>query len=94
MNHIHHNLLKLTGGHHLAASSIMIAANGLIILLSFMLIEEIGNNMLFMLLLVVGFVLASIPAYILKWQGKNVIVEEKENKSIYAFSIFTKKGKE
>jgi UDP-N-acetylmuramyl pentapeptide phosphotransferase/UDP-N-acetylglucosamine-1-phosphate transferase len=94
MNHIHHNLLKLTGGHHLAASLIMIAANGLIILLSFILIEEIGNNMLFMLLLVVGFVLASIPFYILKWQGKNVMVEEKENKSIFALSLFTKKEKE
>jgi UDP-GlcNAc:undecaprenyl-phosphate/decaprenyl-phosphate GlcNAc-1-phosphate transferase len=94
MNHIHHNLLKLTGGHHLAASSIMIAANGLIILLAFILIEEIGNNMLFILLLVVGFILAGIPAYILKWQGKNAPIEEKENKSVYALSIFTKKEKD
>ncbi|MBW8333695.1 MAG: undecaprenyl/decaprenyl-phosphate alpha-N-acetylglucosaminyl 1-phosphate transferase [Prolixibacteraceae bacterium] len=93
MNHIHHNLLKLTGGHHLAASSIIIAVNAMIILLSFILIEEIGNNMLFMLLLVVGFILASIPAYMLKWQGRNAPVEEKKNKSIFALSIFTKKQK-
>ena len=93
MNHIHHNLLKLTGGHHLAASSIIIAANAMIIVLSFILIEEIGNNLLFMLLLVLGFILASIPAYMLKWQGKNAPVEEKESKSIYALSIFTKKEK-
>ena len=71
----------------------MIAANGLIILLSFIHIEEIGNNLLFMLLLVLGFILASIPAYMLKWQGKNAPVEEKENKSIFALSIFTKKQK-
>lgn len=93
MNHIHHNLIKLTGGHHLAASSIIIAANAMIILFSFILIEEIGNNILFTLLLVLGFILASIPAYILKWQGKNTPVEEKENKSIFALSIFTKKEK-
>jgi len=93
MNHIHHNLLKLTGGHHLAASSIIIAANAMIILISFILIEEIGNNLLFMLLLVLGFILASIPAYTVKWQGKNAPMEEKENKSIFALSIFTKKQK-
>lgn len=91
MNHIHHGLLNLTGKHHLAASSIIIAANAMIIVLSFILIEEIGNNLLFILLLVLGFVLAGIPANILKWQKKNVTTEEKESKSIFAFSIFSKK---
>ncbi|HCY43443.1 MAG TPA: undecaprenyl/decaprenyl-phosphate alpha-N-acetylglucosaminyl 1-phosphate transferase [Prolixibacteraceae bacterium] len=94
MNHIHHSLLKLTGGSHLAASSIIIAVNGLIILLSFLLIGELGNNLLFILLLVLGFVLASIPANIMKWQSRNDVAEEekKESKSIFAFSIFSKKG--
>ncbi|OFX62754.1 MAG: hypothetical protein A2066_15790 [Bacteroidetes bacterium GWB2_41_8] len=94
MNHIHHSLLKLTGGSHLAASSIIIAVNGLIILLSFLLIGELGNNLLFILLLVLGFVLAGIPANIMKWQSRNDVAEEekKESKSIFAFSIFSKKG--
>ncbi len=92
MNHIHHKLLKLTG-NHLATSIIMISANGLIILLSFLLINVIGNNFLFLLLLVLGFLIAGIPAKILKWQGKNVAVEENENKSIFAISIFAKKDK-
>jgi UDP-GlcNAc:undecaprenyl-phosphate GlcNAc-1-phosphate transferase len=93
MNHIHHNLLKLTG-NHLATSSIIIAVNGLIILLSFLFIDEIGNNLLFILLLVLGFILASIPTYILKWQSRNVAIEGNENKSIFALSIFAKKEKE
>lgn len=74
MNHIHHNLLKLTGSH-VVTSSIIIAVNGAIILLSFILIDEIGNNVLFILLLVLGFFLASIPGSILKWQKKNVTNE-------------------
>lgn len=95
MNHIHHSLLKLTGGNHLAASSIIIAVNGMIILLAFLLIDQLGNNLLFILLLVLGFILAGIPANILKWQTRNIVTEEeeeKESKSIFAFSIFSKKG--
>jgi UDP-N-acetylmuramyl pentapeptide phosphotransferase/UDP-N-acetylglucosamine-1-phosphate transferase len=91
MNHIHHNLLKLTGSH-LASSSIMIAVNALIILLSFLLIEQVGNNVLFIILLISGFILASIPAYILKSQNINNPIK-KEDKSIFALSIFTKKPK-
>ncbi len=91
MNHIHHGLLNLTGKHHLAASSIIVATNGLIVLLAFLLIDQLGNNLLFILLLVIGFVLAGIPANILKWQKKNVMTDDKESKSIFAFSIFSKK---
>ena len=91
MNHIHHNILKLTGSH-LASSLIIIAVNGLIILLSFLLIDEIGNNLLFCILLITGFILASIPAYILKWQKINNTTEEKD-KSIFALSIFIKRRK-
>lgn len=45
-----------------------------------------------MLLLVVGFVLAGIPAYILKWQGKNVMVEEKKTNKFTRF-LFSRKRK-
>lgn len=94
MNHIHHSLLKLTGGNHPVASSIIVAVNGLIIFLSFLLIDELGNNLLFILLLVLGFILAGIPANIVKLQNRNIETEDEEkvSKSIFAFSIFSKKG--
>lgn len=91
MNHVHHNLLKLTGSH-LVSSSIIIGVNGLIILLSFLLIDQMGNNLLFILILVTGFLLAGIPANILKWQS-NIDTLKEEDKSIFALSIFTKKPK-
>ncbi|HEY3369636.1 MAG TPA: MraY family glycosyltransferase [Prolixibacteraceae bacterium] len=91
MNHIHHNILKLTG-NHLATSSIIVAVNALIILLSFLLIDRIGNNLLFFLLLGSGFLLASIPFYILKWQNQNKKIETK--KSMFALTIFSKKVKD
>jgi hypothetical protein len=61
-----------------------------IILLSFLFIDLIGSNVLFFVVLVSGFLLAGIPANILKWQSKNVAIQGNENKSIFAFSIFTK----
>ena len=93
MNHIHHNLLKLTG-NHVATSSIIIAVNGVIIWLSFLLVEEIEGPVLFIILLVAGFLLASIPATLVKRQAKNIVVERLEKKSIFALSIMTKKPKE
>lgn len=92
MNHIHHNILKLTG-NHLASSSIIIAVNALIIILSFILIDVLGNNFLFIFILVSGFLLASIPPFILKWLSNNESIEVKESKSVFALSIFTKKLK-
>lgn len=92
MNHIHHQLLRLTG-NHLYSSLIIIALNAVIILLSFSLIDTLGNNNLFFLLIVSGFILASIPFWILKYQNKKS-VEERENKSIFAFSVFLKKLKD
>lgn len=93
MNHIHHNILKLTG-NHVATSSIIIAVNGVIIWLSFLLVEEIEGPVLFIILLVAGFLLASIPATLVKRQAKNIVVERLEKKSIFALSIMTKKPKE
>jgi UDP-N-acetylmuramyl pentapeptide phosphotransferase/UDP-N-acetylglucosamine-1-phosphate transferase len=51
MNHIHHNLLKLTG-NHLYSSLIIIGTNALIVLFAFFTIDTLGNNYLFMLLLI------------------------------------------
>lgn len=87
MNHIHHNLLKLTGSH-LTSSLIIVSVNALIILGTFLLIGELGNNTLFFLLLAVGYLLAGIPARLVKLNNAN-----KENKTVFAFSIFLKKFK-
>lgn len=89
MNHIHHNLLKLTG-NHLYSSLIIIATNALIILFAFFAADTLGNNYLFVLLLILGFILANIPVWIIKAQKKNVIAVG-ESKSFFAFSIFQKK---
>lgn len=92
MNHIHHQLLRLTG-NHLYTSLIIISVNVVIIFLSFSLIDTLGNNILFFLLLGSGFLLAGIPAWILRYNSKNS-VEIPQNKSIFAFSVFMKKLKE
>lgn len=70
MNHIHHQILRLTG-NHLYSSLIIIAVNAMFIMLSFSLIDVLGNNYLFFILLVLGFILAGIPTLILKKQNKN-----------------------
>lgn len=87
MNHIHHNVLKLTG-NHLTSSLIIVGVNALIILSAFMLIDELGNNNLFFLILIAGFVLASIPYYLVKRNTSS-----RENKTIFALSIFQRKFK-
>ncbi len=70
MNHLHHNLLRLTNSH-LKSSLIIIAVNGIMILLAFRLIEPLGNNILFFLLLFSGFILADIPVWILRFRERN-----------------------
>jgi positive regulator of sigma E activity len=87
MNHIHHNVLKLTGSH-LASSLIIVGVNALIILCAFLLIDELGNNNLFFLILISGFVLASIPYYMVRKKETS-----RKNKTIFALSIFQKKLK-
>lgn len=82
MNHIHHNVLKLTGSHRVS-SLIIILVNGLIVVSAFLLLEELGNNLLFFLLLVVGYLLAAVPAYLVRIN--NTVGE---NKSIFAFFKF------
>lgn len=92
MNHIHHQVLRLTG-YHLKASLIIIAVNAVIILLAFSLIDVLGNNTLFFLLIASGFILAGIPSWILKYKNKYSEMKQ-ENKSIYALSLFQKKLKD
>lgn len=92
MNHIHHNLLKLTSSH-LKSSLIIITTNGLIFLFAFFMIDTLGGNYLFMLLLISGFILANVPAWILSNQGQSE-TKGNEPQSILAFSIFQKKEKD
>jgi len=93
MNHIHHNLLKLTG-NHVITSSIIIGVNGVIIWLTFLMVGEIEEPVLFISLLIMGFILAGIPALLVKRLPKNVMIPKLEKKSIFALSIITKKLKE
>ncbi|OFX53603.1 MAG: hypothetical protein A2066_04180 [Bacteroidetes bacterium GWB2_41_8] len=69
MNHIHHQVLRLTNSH-IKATLIIVAVNAVFIFLAFNLLDVIGNNMLFLLLLVLGFILAEIPLWILKIKNK------------------------
>ncbi len=71
MNHIHHQLLQLTGSH-LKASGVILVLNSLIILLAYNLIGLIGNYTLFILLLTLGFLLANLPSWILKFRALKV----------------------
>jgi hypothetical protein len=93
-NHIHHNLLKLNGDNHLITSLTIIAINGLIILFSFLFIDQLGNNLMFFLLLFIGFLLASIPSTIIRWQESDVSKNKNEKKSIFAFAAFLKRLKD
>ena len=76
MNHIHHQLLRLTNSH-LKSSLIIVGINGLIILAAFKLINVLGNNTLFLLLLLIGIILANLPSVILWFKEQKVINIEK-----------------
>lgn len=95
MNHIHHKVLQLTHGNHLYASMIIIGVNALLILLTYSLIDFVTTSVLFFLVLITGFVLAYVPVFILKIQGRNrkENIKIKENKSVFAFTVFTKREK-
>jgi UDP-N-acetylmuramyl pentapeptide phosphotransferase/UDP-N-acetylglucosamine-1-phosphate transferase len=92
MNHIHHQVLRLTGSH-LKASMIIVTVNALLVILSISLADILENNILFFFMLGLGFTLAGIPSLILKHQDK-YSTAKLENKSIYAFTLFEKKRKE
>lgn len=69
MNHIHHQVLRLTNSH-IKSTLIIILVNAAFIFLAFNLIDFLGNNLLFLLLLVFGFILAEVPTWILKVKNK------------------------
>lgn len=85
MNHIHHNVLKLTGSH-LTSSALIIAVNALFIVSAFALLDELGNNRLFFLLLAAGYLLAGLPAYLVRRKHS-----APSRKAVFALSIFLKK---
>lgn len=89
MNHIHHKLLKLTNSH-ISSTAILMGTNLLLVLAAFSLIDTIGNAYLFLLLAVVGFILASLPALILKLQTKKP-KNIPENHTIDVFSLILRK---
>jgi UDP-GlcNAc:undecaprenyl-phosphate/decaprenyl-phosphate GlcNAc-1-phosphate transferase len=91
MNHIHHQVLRLTGSH-LYSSLTIIAVNAMFILLSFSLIDTFGNNLLFFILLVLGFIFAGIPSWILKIHNKNSGTKP-ENNSIQDLTLSGKEIK-
>lgn len=66
MNHIHHQLLRITGGNHLHASLIMIVTNFAFIGVACGFVDEVGNNMMFLLILTLGFSLPYIPVWVNK----------------------------
>lgn len=63
MNHIHHQLLRLTGGNHLHASLIIIVTNLSFIVFACAFINIMGNNLMFLIILVSGFSLAYLPVW-------------------------------
>lgn len=92
MNHIHHNLLRLTKDH-LTTTLIILGINGLIIFFAFSFINFLGNAWLFLTLLILGFALAYIPV------GLNHLKDEdsdsvEESRSIFALFFFSKNTKE
>ena len=71
MNHIHHQMIKITSKNHLHATIIMVLFNLGFICLSLGFIDQLGNNILFFGLLVAGFAVAGIPFFINKSKEKN-----------------------
>jgi UDP-N-acetylmuramyl pentapeptide phosphotransferase/UDP-N-acetylglucosamine-1-phosphate transferase len=92
MNHIHHNLLKLTG-KHLPTSMILIVSNMILVLITLLLAGKIDNNLLFFLLIGLSFLLAGIPSVISKLKHYDDFFASK-SKSIYALSILFKRKKD
>ena len=68
MNHIHHQVLRLTNSH-IKATLIIVLVNAVFIFIAFNLIYLLGNNLLFLLMLVFGLILAEVPTWILKVQN-------------------------
>lgn len=68
MNHIHHQLLRLTGNNHLHSSLIMIVTNLAFIVFACSFLEVAGNNLMFFLIVASGFIMAYIPVLANKYR--------------------------
>ncbi len=71
MNHIHHELIKITG-NHLHASIIMVISNLGLLFITFGLIHMLGNTVMFLVLLAIGFSAAYIPVLINKTNQRKI----------------------
>lgn len=74
MNHIHHQLLRLTGGNHLHASLIIIVANLSFIVFSCGFVNIMGNNLMFLTILIAGFSVAYLPV----WANRKIDAKTKQ----------------
>lgn len=82
MNHIHHQLLRITDGNHLHASLIMIVTNFAFIGFATGFVDELGNNLMFSLILALGFSLPYIPVWVNKVNDRKKLEEERSIKVI------------
>lgn len=73
MNHIHHQLLRLTGGNHLHSSLIIIVTNLSFIVFACGFVNIMGNNLMFLTILTAGFSIAYVPV----WANK--LIDAKTN---------------
>lgn len=85
MNHIHHQLIRLTGNNHLHASLIMVATNLAFIAFACGFVYLLGNNGLFFILLGAGFSIAYLPLWVNKQNEKLEL--NKEQSTIKVISI-------
>lgn len=74
MNHIHHQLLRLTGGNHLHASLIIIVTNLSFIIFACGFVNIMGNNLMFLIVLTAGFSMAYLPV----WANKVIDAKTKQ----------------
>lgn len=82
MNHIHHQLLRITDGNHLHASLIIIVTNFAFIGFATGFVDELGNNLMFFLILTLGFSLPFVPVWVNKMNDRKKLVKEDSIKVI------------
>jgi len=96
MNHIHHQLIRITGNNHLHATLIIMVANLSFIAFACGFIYMLGNNWLFFILAAGGFSLAYIPVWVNRQNDKLNL--DKKDSDIKVISInreadFQEKGR-
>ena len=96
MNHIHHQMIRITGNNHLHATLIIMATNLSFIAFACGFIHPLGNNWLFFILLAGGFSLAYLPVWVNR-QNKKLKLDKKDSDikviSINRETDFQEKGR-